>query len=311
MKEQFKTSIGGQALFEGVMMRGPDKSAMAVRVPGGEIDMQEWRTKNPRAWYRKTPFVRGIFNMGSSLAVGMSCLTKSMEKSGIGEDEEPTRFELWLSEKLGKNVYSVISGLALVLGGAIAIGLFVFLPTFIAGGIRLLTGAGDTGVWRSLIEGVLKIVIFLIYLALISKIADIKRFFAYHGAEHKTISCYESGLPLTVENARAQSRYHPRCGTSFLLIVLVVSILVFSVIGIEGALVRSLVKLAMLPVVIGIAYEFIKFTGRYRNPVTRFLSAPGLWFQRLTTSEPDDSMIEVAIEAMKPCIPEVKGDDEW
>jgi len=311
MKKDFKTSIGGQALIEGVMMRGPEKSAMAVRIPDGIIDVESWPTKKPNAWYKKTPFVRGIFNMGDSLIMGYRCLMKSMEKSGMGDEEEPTKFEIWLSEKLGKSIYNVVAVMALVLGMGIGVGLFIFLPTFIAGGIGYFTGGMEGGIWRSLVEGVIKIAIFLAYLSLVGRMKDIRRVFEYHGAEHKTIACYERGLPLTLENVRGQGRFHPRCGTSFLLIVLVSSILVFSVIYVEHVLLRSLLKIAMLPIVIGIAYEFIKFTGRHVNPFTRALSAPGLWFQRLTTVEPDDSQIEVAIEAMLPAIPEVEGADEW
>lgn len=309
VREQFKTSIGGQALIEGVMMRGPSVSAMAVRKPDGEIDVERWDTKSPRAWYKRTPFVRGIFNMADSLLSGYRCLMKSVEKAGLEEEEgEPSKFEKWLADKLGKNIMTVVSAVSLIFGLALAVGLFMILPTFLVGLFGRWIGGG---VLRSLLEGVVKIAIFVCYLALVSRMKEIHRVFEYHGAEHKTIACYERGLPFTVENVRAQRRFHPRCGTSFLLIVLVVSIIVFSVIDISHVLLRVALKLAMLPVVIGIAYELIKFAGRHDNPLTRVISAPGLWLQRLTTFEPDDSQIEVAIASMTPCIPEEKGSDEW
>lgn len=303
----FKTSIGGQALIEGVMMRGPEESAMAVRIPDGTIDVEMLPTSKPSAWYKKTPFIRGSFNMIDSLIVGYKCLMKSADKAGM-DDEAPGKFEVWLAEKTGKELTSIVSVVALILGGAIAIGLFMILPAFLTGFIGKYA---DNPVTKSLIEGVLKISIFIAYLALVSRLNDIKRVFAYHGAEHKTIACYESGEELTVENVRGKSRFHPRCGTSFLLIVLVISILVFSVVTWSSILIRVLLKLLMLPVVVGIAYEIIKLAGRYDNILTRFISAPGLWLQRLTTYEPDDSQIEVAIASMIPVIPKEKGADEW
>ena len=304
----YKTSIGGQALIEGVMMRGPAESAMAVRLPDGEIDVERFPTKNPTAWYRKTPFIRGSFNMVDSLLQGYKCLMKSAEKSGLDAEEQPGKFELWLSKKTGKDLMSVVSGVALVLGGGLAILLFMMLPAFIVGLLgRFVAGS----VAKSLVEGAVKIVIFVLYLALVSRLTEIKRVFMYHGAEHKTIACYEAGEELTVENVRTKKRFHPRCGTSFLLIVLVVSILLFSVVTWSNVFVRVGLKLLMLPVVVGIAYEIIKLAGRVDNIFTRAISAPGVWLQRLTTVEPDDSQIEVAIASMLPCIPKEKGSDEW
>jgi uncharacterized protein YqhQ len=307
MKEAFKTSIGGQALIEGVMMRGPETTAMAVRIPDGSIDVETWPTKSAKVWYKKTPFVRGIFNMVDSLRFGYTCLMKSMEKAGF-EEEEPSKFERFLAEKLGKSLTAVVGVVALILGMGLAIGLFTVLPTLLVGFFGRWVGSG---VLRSLLEGVVKIAVFVAYLALVSKVPDIHRVFMYHGAEHKSIACYEQQLPLTVENIREQSRFHPRCGTSFILIVLVVSILTFSVIRIDHIALRVIIKLAMLPLVVGIAYELIKYAGRLNNSFTRFLSAPGLWLQRLTTVEPDDSQIEVAIASLTPCIPKEKGADEW
>lgn len=307
-KEAFKTSIGGQALIEGVMMRGPVQTAMAVRLPDGEIDTEIWENKAAKKWYRKTPFVRGIFNMIDSLLLGYKCLMKSAEKSGLEEEEEPSKFEKWLAEKMGKSLMTVVSVVSVVVGAAVAIGLFMILPAFLTG---LLGGIVENRFVKSLIEGVLKIGIFIAYMAIIRVMPDIRRVYQYHGAEHKTIACYEAGLPLTVENVRPQRRFHPRCGTSFILIVLVISILLFSVVTWNSVIIRVLLKIVLLPVVVGIAYEIIKLAGRYDNVITRAISAPGLWTQRLTTSEPDDAQIEVAIASMSPVIPEEKGEDTW
>ena len=306
-KKTFKTSIGGQALIEGVMMRGPELTAMATRLPNGEIDVESWPNPGARAWYRKAPFVRGIFNLVESLTTGYKCLMRSAAKAGF-EDEQPTKFEKWLAEKLGKHITTVISVLAVVLGGVISVGLFMVLPAFLTG---LLRGFLHSSFVRSLVEGVIKIGIFMLYLALVSRMPDIRRVFCYHGAEHKTIACYEAGEELTIENVRSKTRFHPRCGTSFMLIVLVISILVFSVVTWSSVLLRVVLKFLMLPLVVGIAYEIIKYAGRHDNAVTRFISAPGLWTQRLTTNEPDDGMIEVAIAAMLPVIPQDKGSDVW
>lgn len=307
MKQNFKTSIGGQALIEGVMMRGPGRDAMAVRLPGGDIEVETWTSTGAKAWYRKTPFVRGIFNMVSSLVFGYKCLMKSAEKAGL-DDEEPGKFEKWLAEKMGVAINSVIAVVAVVLGAGLAIGLFMVLPSAVVG---LLSRWVASPIVKSLIEGVLKIGLFVAYMGLIAGMKEIKRVYMYHGAEHKTIACYEAGEELTVANVRTKTRFHPRCGTSFLLIVLVISILLFSVVTWSSVLLRVVLKLVMLPLVVGIAYEIIKFAGRHDNPFTRAISAPGQWMQRLTTSEPDDDMIEVAIRAMLPVIPEQQGEDKW
>lgn len=310
MPKPFKTSIGGQALIEGVMMQGPNRSAMAVRLPVGTIDVETWENSSTKKWYRKAPFVRGIFNMISSLVQGCKCLMRSAEKAGF-EEEQPSRFEVWLSKKLGKSLVSVVSVLAVLLGMVLALLLFSVVPTYAVRGLELLLPGDLPSVGKSLLEGLTKIIIFLVYLALVSRMEDIARVFQYHGAEHKTIACYEAGEPLTVENVRPKTRFHPRCGTSFLLIVLVISILVFSVISWDRVEIRVLLKIVLLPVVVGISYEIIKFTGRHENSVTRAVSAPGLWLQRLTTKEPDDSQIEAAIAAMLPVIPAEEGADQW
>ena len=247
-------------------------------------------------------------NMVVSLMDGYKCLMKSAEISTQGlEEEEPSRFEKWLDEKLGDKMTKVVSVISAVLGFGVAILLFTFLPAFLGG---LLKGVLPR--WGlSLFEGLLKIALFIGYLALVSLMPDMKRMFQYHGAEHKTIFCYEAGLELTVENVRKQRRFHPRCGTSFLIIALVLSILVFSVVTWSSPLIRTLLKLALTPLVVGIAYELIKLAGRYDNLFTRIISFPGLQLQHLTTREPDDSMIEAAIASMKPVVPETKGEDQW
>ena len=306
-EKPFKTSIGGQALIEGVMMRGPRKSAMAVRKPDGQLQVDVWERNPPKIWNR-IPFVRGCVNMVESLVEGYRCLMKSAEISTQGlEEEPPSKFEQWLEKRFGDKLTKVVAVISAVLGFGIAILLFMFLPAFLVG---LLDGILPH--WgMSLIEGLIKIAIFIAYLALVSLMPDMKRLFQYHGAEHKTIFCYEAGLELSVENVRKQSRFHPRCGTSFLLIVLVLGILVFSVVTWSNPLIRTLLKLAMLPIVVGAAYELIKLAGRHDNLFTRIVSFPGLQLQRLTTREPEDGMIEAAIASMQPVIPEQKGEDKW
>lgn len=293
-----KTSVGGQALLEGIMMKGPFKSAMAVRKPDGDIDLSVWDTKQAKG-IRKIPFIRGTFNFIDTLIQGYDCLMKSAEISG--QEEEPDKFELWLNKTFGKAAGSVFNFVITAVAVVLAVGLFFGVPALIAGFVGNYV---ESKVLLSVIEGVIKIALFFVYIIGVSKLSDIHRTFMYHGAEHKTIFCYEKGLELTVENVRKQKRFHPRCGTSFLLIVLVVSILVSSVITWDNVLMRVGMKILLLPVTVGISYEIIKFAGRHDNWFTRIISAPGLWFQNFTTQEPDDSMIEVAIAAVKPVLPE-------
>ena len=293
-----KTSVGGQALLEGIMMKGPEKSAMAVRKPNGEIDLSVWDTKKLTG-IRKIPFIRGTFNFIDTLIQGYDCLMKSAEISG--QEEEPDKIELWLNKVFGKAAGAVFGTVVTFLAAALAIGLFFGIPALVCGFIGNYV---ENKILLSAIEGVIKIAMFLAYIIGVSKMSDIRRTFMYHGAEHKTIFCYEKGLELTVENVRKQQRFHPRCGTSFLLIVLVVSVLVSSVITWENVFIRVLLKILMLPVTVGISYEIIKFAGRHDNWFTKIISAPGLWFQNFTTQEPDDSMIEIAIAAVTPVLPE-------
>lgn len=304
-----KTSIGGQALIEGIMMRGPALSAMACRLPDGSIDLETWPTQkgNKKPWYRTTPFFRGIFNMIDSLVTGYGCLMKSADKSGV-DSEEPTKFEKWLAEKCGADLMKVVGVVAIILGVGLAALLFIVIPTALS---SLLKGVVGNGILLSLIEGLIKIIILVLYMLLCSRMQEIHRVFEYHGAEHKTIACYESMEPLTVENIRPQCRFHPRCGTSFIFLVVFISILVGSFISWEIPLLRMALKLLLVPVVVGIAYELIKLAGRCDNLFTKIISAPGLWLQRITTFEPDDSMIEVAIAAMTAVIPEDPNADRW
>ena len=380
-----KTSIGGQALIEGVMMRGPKVTAMAVRHVSGEIVMEQWATSGqskPRVW--KTPFLRGIYNMIDSMRFGYKCLMRSAELAGF-EDEEPKKKVTAMDElsagpgpdaeeavppgpartglepeepvsDIGEESASPVPGpettalpdpavqpaagetakeeetprgwfekfgmtllmtLSAVIGVALAVGLFLYLPSFlyrwIAGLLDSANGwnlAGNSFL-RGVCEGVLRLILFIGYLLLVTLMKDMRRVFMYHGAEHKTIFCYESGEELTVENVRKQKRFHPRCGTSFLVLMLLIGIVVSICIQIETVWLRVLIKIAVLPLIVGVGYELIKLAGRKDNAFTRAISAPGLWMQRITTKEPDDSMIECAIAALKPVIPENPDEDKW
>lgn len=302
---QHKTSIGGQALIEGIMMKGPHITATAVRRPDGEIAIREEETKKNR--FSKIPVVRGMFNFIESLVTGYDCLMYSANIA-LEDEMEKTKLEIWMEEKFGRKASDFLTMIAGVLGGMLALVLFMVLPTVITG---FVSGIVELGAFKAVMEGLLKLVIFFIYLWGITYLDDVKRLFMYHGAEHKTIACYEAGLELTVENIRPQSRFHPRCGTSFLFIVIIVSILVFSFVPWSSTLARVGLKLLFLPLVVGIAYEILKFTGRHENACTKVLAAPGLFFQKFTTLEPDDDMIEVAIAATLKVIPESKEDDKW
>lgn len=312
--EKFKSKIGGQAVIEGVMMRGIDKASMACRLPNGEIDMETWAIKGGEniPWYRKTPFVRGVFNFFVSMIDGYKCISRSAEKQITDDDEEEmSRFEKWLDEKLGDKIMPIISGVSMVVGIALAVVLFMMVPSWISKGINHFIPLNAFA--KNVIEGLLKIAIFIGYTALTALMKDIRRTYEYHGAEHKSITCYEHGEELTVENVRKYSRFHPRCGTSFIFLVLFISIFVNTVLHLpwESVLVRMLCKLVVLPLVMGIAYELIRLAGKYDNVVTRIISAPGLAIQRITTREPDGEEIECAIAALKAVIPDNKEDDQW
>ncbi|MBR5632873.1 MAG: DUF1385 domain-containing protein, partial [Clostridia bacterium] len=249
------------------------------------------------------PVLRGVVNFVEMMMLSMSTLTASAEMLGIDDAEPETKFEKWLTEKLGDKLMAVIMTLATILGVALSIGLFFLIPTYATKGIKYLMGGEMHWALRSAIEGVLKIAIFIGYIAAVSLMKDIRRTFEYHGAEHKCVFCYEKGLELTVENAKGCSRLHPRCGTSFIFVMLFISIFITMFIHIDHTLLRTLVKLLLMPLAIGIGFEFIMFAGKHDNFITRALSAPGLWMQRLTTKEPDDGQLEVAIAALKGAIP--------
>lgn len=302
-KEKFKSKIGGQALIEGIMMLGPTKGAMACRLPDGTIDLETWDENNGKKapWYKKTPFIRGCFNFVSSLIKGYKYTMKSAEKQMTEEEKS--------EEQLSGTATDIIMVIGSVLGVVMALGLFFVLPKFLVG---LIPDIENMGVVRSIMEGIVKIALFVLYMWAVSLMKDIKRQYMYHGAEHKTIACHEAELPLTIENVRQQTRLHKRCGTSFIFIVLIIGIFVMCFVP-KGLLwwQRSIVSIITLPLVVSLSYECIRLAGTHDNIFTKILSAPGLLMQRITTREPDDSMIEIAITALKVCIPEDKEEDKW
>ena len=419
-KTEKRTSIGGQALIEGVMMRGPHKTAMAVRDPAGQIVLEQWDNPvNKRPAWTKWPFVRGLFNFYDSMRYGYKCLMRSAELSGLDDEDdgkakkaderkaetaeaadeqgaasaetadaaqepervqttdgeqgaasaknadaaqepghvrsadgeqstkstetadaeqEPERVQTTDDEqnagsaemadaaqepervhktdgkqstKSTERSMTAVMIAATVLGVGLALILFMWLPIQLFSWLAKAVPELDHRYIRGVFEGVLRIVIFLAYMLAVSRMKDIRRTFQYHGAEHKTIFCYEKGLPLTVENVRPQRRFHPRCGTSFLILMLIVGILISILIPIETPLLRTVVKLLLLPLTVGIGYELIKLAGRKDNAFTRIISAPGMWMQHITTIEPDDGMIECAIASLKAVIPNDPEDDRW
>jgi uncharacterized protein YqhQ len=304
-----KTSIAGQALIEGILMRGPKKTAIVCRKPGEEMVVKEepTGTMSHGAWAR-LPVIRGVVSFWDSMKFGMSALMYSADFMEEEEAENQSRFDRWLESKFSEETLEkVMMGTALVFGIAIPIVLFILLPTFLAG----FLGDNVPHIVRNLIEGLFRICIFLAFIYFTSKQSDVHRTYMFHGAEHKTIACYEAGLDLTVENARGCSRLHPRCGTSFLFMVMIISILFFSLFSWSNVWVRMLTRLALLPVVAGLSYEINRFAGRHDNALTNLLRKPGLALQKLTTAEPTDDMLEVAIEAMNRVIPENENEDNW
>ena len=323
--EKFKTMIGGQALIEGIMMRGPKKDAIVIRGKDGLTTEVSDRKLNPEKSFKSWPFFRGVFNFFDAQVTGVKALMRSADLAPEEYNEEPSKFDQWLEKKLGNEKFQqAIISIAVVLGLGMSIGLFILLPAVISGffdrwipNLFLL----------HLLEGVIRLCIFMGYMILVSRMNEMRRVFAYHGAEHKTIRCYEAGLPLTVENVRKMTRLHPRCGTSFLLVVVIISTLVFSVASsgllalvpalgaMKGSflyrLIMILFKLLLLPMVVGITYEINRWAGKHDNGLTRVISAPGMWMQNFTTNEPDDSMIEVAILAVEAVLPDEEGADLW
>lgn len=292
-------SIGGQAVMEGVMMKSPTGVAMAVRRADGTIatSYDNWTTRAKKGTFLGLPIIRGVVTFIESLSTGMTTLTESAKLAGEDIDEEPTRFEKWLSEKLGKSVESVVVGIAVLLAVVLSVGLFFLLPLGISS--LIFGGLADVaGVWKSLTEGLIRLIIFIGYIMLCASIKDVKRTFMYHGAEHKTIACYEAEEELTPDNAMKHSRLHPRCGTNYLFLVMAVSILFFAAIGWNASFaLRLVMRIVFLPIVAGLSYEVLRFAAKYDNAFTRIIRAPGMALQRITTKEPTEDMLEVAITA--------------
>lgn len=314
----FRTRIGGQALIEGILMRGMTKQAIVVRAPDGSLVIKEEELTLIKQKYPilGLPIIRGAVSFISSLVNGVRALMFSAEyypDDPDAENQEPSKFDKWLESHFSdEKLTNFIVTFAVILGVVLAIVLFFLLPTLLG---TLVTFFTDKLIIRNVAEGVFRAAIFLIYMIACSQTKDMKRVFSYHGAEHKTIFCYERGLPLTVENVREMPRHHPRCGTSFMVNVIIVSIIVssivFSIFQIRNALLRMLAHLILLPIIMGVTYEINTYCGRVDNKFTRAVAAPGLWMQNFTTNEPDDSMIEVAIKALELVIPEEKGSDAW
>lgn len=307
-KQEFKTTIGGQAILEGIVMKGPRKSCTVVRKLDQELVIKEQDTvplkEKNLIW--GLPIIRGVATFALAMKEGLEAINFSAQF--VEEEEEPSKFEIWLEKKLGsEKLEKVIFSVALFIGIMVPVMLFILLPTLVAG----FMPATWSGLALNIVEGILRISIFLLFMFIISKTKDIHRTFCYHGAEHKTIFCYEKGLDLTVENVRPQSRQHPRCGTSFLFVVMIISILMFSIVTWTSPVLRVVIRLLLLPLIVGISYEFNRYVGKIDNSLTKALRTPGLWLQNLTVFEPDDSMIEVAIEALKRVIPEKAGEDLW
>lgn len=297
-----RTTVGGQALIEGVMMKGPEIAAMACRLPSGEIEVETWQVRNGKAkpWYLKVPFLRGSINFVLSLIEGYKCMMKSANKQVDDDEEELTKFEKWLTDKFGDKLVSIIAVITTVLSLVLCICLFKFLPMLLA---SLLGYLGAEQVVKTVAEGVIKLIILVLYMWLISFTKTIKTTFQYHGAEHKTIACYEAGDELTPENVMKHTRFHPRCSTSFIMIVVLIAIIVGMFLKWDSLLVRFGMQLLLLPVEASLAFEAIMTAGKYDNILTKIISAPGLWLQRITTKEPDLKQAEVAIAAFKPCLP--------
>ena len=298
--------------MEGIMMNGPEGKAMALRLPDGSISVEKktFTSIKDKNKFFGIPMVRGIVNFVEALIFGYKCLLESAEKTGmdVEEEENMSKLDRWISDHFGEKMMKVIGAISMVLGFALAFALFVWMPSFLFDAIIKLTGERIT-MLRTIFEGLLRIIIFVIYMFAVSKMKEIKRVYMYHGAEHKSIFCYESGEEMTVENVRKQSRFHPRCGTSFIFVMIILSILVSSVVALAFPSLTQIrpvwicVKLLIMPIVMGLGYEFIRYAGKHDNLFVKILSAPGLWMQRITTAEPDDSMIEVGIAAINAVIP--------
>ena len=316
-----KTSVGGQALIEGIMMQGPKGAAVSVRTPDGTIDTEMVDFKRAKDKFKPLgwPIIRGVVAYIESMIFGYKCLMISAEKSGLEDlensGENESKLDKWLNEHINKKVLGILTGVASILGVMLAFLLFFYLPTVAVNFLNKLSDGALVN-YRALFEGIIRMIIFVVYIALVSLMKDIKRTFMYHGAEHKTIFCYEKGCELTVENVKKHSRFHPRCGTSFIFVILIISVVISSAISVAWPQLRDqtilwiAIKVLILPLITGISYEFIKYAGKHDNLFVKILAAPGLWMQRLTTKEPDDDMIEVALAAFKAVITDNPEDDK-
>ncbi len=322
MSKVNRVSVGGQALIEGILMRGPKGSAMALRMPDGniEVEKKEFSSLRDKNKFFALPLIRGIVSFVESMIFGYQCLMESAEKVSFDEikednGEEMSKVDRWITDHFGDTMVKVITVISTVLGVALSFGLFFYLPTIIVNFFNKLAG-GKLDLFRAAIEGIIRIGIFILYMFLVSLMKDMKRMFMYHGAEHKSIFCYEAGKELTVENVREMSRFHPRCGTSFMFVMLIISIFLSSVISIAFPGLRNvtalwmIVKLLLLPVVMGIGFEFIRYAGCHDNKFVKIASAPGLWMQRITTKEPTDDIIEVGIASLNAALYGVEEKDE-
>lgn len=311
------TSIGGQALIEGIMMKSPEKTALAVRKPDGDIDISYLNEKSLREKYKifRLPIIRGIVAYIESMVQGYKAMMLSAEKSGFTDLEEDKEKTEKKDEKKTSTLVNIVMVIGSVLGIALSVVLFMLVPRLIVGGIEGLFDTKLSSVARSGIEQFIKMAVFVFYVWCVTFMKDIKRVFMYHGAEHKTIFCYEKGLPLTVENVRKQKRFHPRCGTSFLILMILISIIFSTIVQMIFPEVYSImwlwviIKILLVPLICGAGFEVLRFCGKYDNIVTRIISAPGMWLQRLTTKEPEDDMIEIAIASLKACEPETPDVD--
>ena len=318
--KQHKTSIGGQALIEGIMMKGPKGTAMSVRMPDGTIETElEENTEVKKKTIYKIPIVRGVFAFADSMITGYKYLMKSADKAMTEEEkqEDMSKLDKWLSEHMGEKMMGVVTAISSILGVVLSMLIFLYLPIEVVDLFdSYILKNTDISQFHPLIEGVMRIAIFILYMYLVSKMDMIRRVFMYHGAEHKTIFCYENGLELTVENVRKMSRLHPRCGTAFMFVMLILSmavsftlVVIFPQLATINKVLWMLIKIAILPVIMGLGYEFIKYAGKHENVLVKILSYPGLLMQRITTVEPSDDIIEVAIESIKAVLTDNPEDD--
>lgn len=310
-KKNNYVAVGGQALMEGIMMKGPKGTAMSLRLPDGSIEtqMKDFVSVRKKIKILNIPVVRGVVSFVESMLFGYKLLMESAEKTtmDLAQEESESKLDKWLSDHLGPKMMGIIGGIAAVLGVALAMFLFMWLPSFVFDIVNEHLLPVDISKFKAIFEGLIRVIIFVIYMFAVSKMNEIHRVYMYHGAEHKTIFCFEQGLELTVENVKKQKRCHPRCGTSFIFVTILLSIIVSSVVSVifpvltapENRILWVALKILMIPLIMGIGFEFIQFAGKHQNKFTSLLSAPGLLMQRITTAEPTDDIIEVAIEAMK------------